>query len=166
MQMQHGERVACRPVRDRIKTLSPQTAVPAEPAQRTVYRQDSSQSGDLSGRRKRFWQRRSRPGYVSRNLTPDRTGRPEGGHTFSEFVTIMRTGKDFDHLHPSCAGAQTPGCLPAPFNGDVLQIMPRPLFKNMTDHDLLAIYEYLSDPVYRHDRAGPAASAQSMPLSG
>ena len=56
----------------------------------------------------------------------------------------MRTGKDFDHLHPSCAGAQTPGCLPAPFNGDVLQIMPWPLFKNMTDHDLLAIYEYLS----------------------
>ena len=32
------------------------------------------------------------PNIVSRNLTPDKTGRPEGGRTFSEFRQIMRTG--------------------------------------------------------------------------
>jgi len=81
---------------------------------------------------------------ISRNLTPDRTGLPEGGHTFGEFVQIIRTGKDFDHLHPACTGTPDSGCMPFPFNGDVLQIMPWPVYKNMTDHDLRAIYEYLS----------------------
>jgi hypothetical protein len=81
---------------------------------------------------------------ISRNLTPDKTGRPEGGHTFVEFVEIIRTGKDFDHLHPACSGTSDSGCMPFPFNGDVLQIMPWPIYKNMTDHDLRAIYEYLS----------------------
>jgi hypothetical protein len=81
---------------------------------------------------------------ISRNLTPDKTGRPEGGHTFVEFVEIIRTGKDFDHLHPACSGTPDSGCMPFPFNGDVLQIMPWPIYKNMTDHDLRAIYEYLS----------------------
>src|SRR6266478_9660942 len=33
------------------------------------------------------------PHIVSRNLTPDKTGLPEGGATFQEFLTIMRTGK-------------------------------------------------------------------------
>lgn len=42
---------------------------------------------------------------VSRNLTPDKTGLPEGGHTFSEFVQIIRTDVDMDHLHPTCSGA-------------------------------------------------------------
>src|SRR5216684_3586175 len=36
----------------------------------------------------------------SRNLTPDKTGLPEGGRTLEEFITIMRTGKDLDHIHP------------------------------------------------------------------
>jgi hypothetical protein len=79
----------------------------------------------------------------TRNLTPDKTGRPEGGHTFADFVQIMRHGTDFDHIHPSCE----PGianCLPFPFNGALLQVMPWPTFANMTDHDLLAIYTYLS----------------------
>ena len=81
---------------------------------------------------------------ISRNLTPDRTGRPEGGHTFAEFVEIIRTGKDFDQLHPTCTGMPTSSCVPHPFDGDLLQIMPWPIYKNMTDHDLRAIYEYLS----------------------
>jgi hypothetical protein len=84
------------------------------------------------------------PNIVSRNLTPDKTGRPEGGHTFSEFVQIMRTGVDMDHLHPTCAGPPTGSCLPPPFDGTRLQIMPWPIYKNMTDHDLRAIYEYMS----------------------
>jgi hypothetical protein len=81
---------------------------------------------------------------ISRNLTPDKTGLPEGGHTFSEFVTIIRTGIDMDHLHPTCSGALNPGCVSQPFNGALLQIMPWPTFQDMTDHDLRAIYEYLS----------------------
>jgi hypothetical protein len=31
-----------------------------------------------------------------------------------------------------------------PFNGDLLQIMPWPTFRNVSDRDLLASYEYLS----------------------
>ena len=75
------------------------------------------------------------PLIISRNLTPDKTGRAEGGHTLAEFIRIIRTGADLDHLHPK---------LPAGFNGDVLQVMPWPTYQNMTDHDLEAIYEYLS----------------------
>jgi len=82
----------------------------------------------------------------SRNLTPDKkTGLPEGGHTFEDFVKIIRHGMDFDHIHPSCIGPGTPAnCLPFPFNGDLLQVMPWPTYANMTDRDLLAIYTYLS----------------------
>jgi hypothetical protein len=89
-----------------------------------------------------------RPGsahIVSRNLTPDRTGLPVGGHTFAEFLLIMRTGVDMDHLHPTCpVGTVNPGCIPLPFDGSLLQIMVWPSDKNMTDHDLRAMYEYLS----------------------
>jgi hypothetical protein len=81
---------------------------------------------------------------ISRNLTPDKTGLPEGGHTFAEFVQIIRTGKDFDHLHPTCTGMPNSSCVPPPFDGDLLQIMPWPIYQHMTDHDLRAIYEYLS----------------------
>jgi len=84
--------------------------------------------------------------FLSRNLTPDKTGLPEGGHTLEEFIQIMRTGVDFDHAHPTCApGAPVNlGCVPFPFNGNLLQIMPWPTFQSMTDYDLRAIYEYLS----------------------
>jgi hypothetical protein len=57
----------------------------------------------------------------------------------------MRTGVDMDRLHPTCPpGVLNTGCVPAPFDGTRLQIMPWPIYKNMTDHDLRAIYEYLS----------------------
>jgi hypothetical protein len=85
------------------------------------------------------------PHLYSRNLTPNYTGLPEGGHTFEQFRQIMRHGTDFDHVHPNCTSTGTPAnCLEPPFNGDVLQVMPWPAFENMTDHDLWAIYEYLS----------------------
>src|SRR5580704_18166583 len=48
----------------------------------------------------------SGPNMISRNLTPDKNGRPEGGHTLAEFKKIMRRGKDFDHIHPTCTAAQ------------------------------------------------------------
>ena len=86
------------------------------------------------------------PDIISRNLTPDKTGLPEGGHTLAEFKQIIRTGVDFDHLHPTCTALlpepTPPNCIPAPVDGDLLQVMPWPTFQNMTDHDL--IYEYLS----------------------
>ena len=84
------------------------------------------------------------PHIVSRNLTPDKTGLPEGGHTFDEFVQIIRNGTDMDHLHPTCSGPPDGTCLPPPFDGALLQIMPWPIHRNMTNHDLRAIYEYLS----------------------
>jgi len=72
---------------------------------------------------------------VSRNLTPDASGLPIGGDSFAEFEHTIRTGIDPDQLHP---------VLPSPFNGALLQVMPWPALQNMTDHDLRAIYEYLS----------------------
>jgi hypothetical protein len=84
------------------------------------------------------------PHIISRNLTPDKTGLPEGGHTLQDFVQILRTGIDLDHLHPTCTGAPDGTCLPPPFDGTLLQIMPWPVHHNMTDHDIRAIYEYLS----------------------
>lgn len=86
------------------------------------------------------------PDIITRNLTPDKTGLPEGGHTFEEFTQIIRTGKDFDHLHPNCTATITTNCIPdfTGIDGDLLQIMPWPYYQSMSDHDLRAIYEYLS----------------------
>jgi hypothetical protein len=85
------------------------------------------------------------PHLYSRNLTPDKTGMAAGGHTYAEFVEIMRHGTDFDHVHPNCTSPGTPAnCFMPPFNGDLLQVMRWAFFQDMTDHDLRAIYEYLS----------------------
>jgi cytochrome c553 len=81
---------------------------------------------------------------ISRNLTPDKSGRPIGGDSFEMFKHTIRTGEDPDHLHPNCAGAPNEGCLLPPFDGSRLQIMPWPSFRHLTDNDLRAIYEYLS----------------------
>jgi len=80
---------------------------------------------------------------ISRNLTPDASGKPEG-HTLEEFVTILRTGVDMDQLHPNCTGAPTSTCTPFPFDGTKLLIMRWPSFRHMTDRQLTAIYTYLS----------------------
>jgi hypothetical protein len=82
----------------------------------------------------------------SRNLTPDVTGKPAGGLSLYEFLVIMRTGKDFDHLHPTCPDgtAQTASCVPYPFDGDLLQVMPWPAFQDRTREELTAMYVYLS----------------------
>jgi hypothetical protein len=84
------------------------------------------------------------PHIVSRNLTPDKTGLPEGGRPFDRFEQILRTGVDLDHLHPPCSAGQTTNCLPPPFDGNELQIMPWPEYQNLTERDIRAIYEYLS----------------------
>jgi len=90
------------------------------------------------------------PHIISRNLTPDYTGRPEGGNTFEQFLQIIEHGTDLDHLHPPCSTAPSnPNCLLAlpginPVDGNLLQVMPWPVFNNMSQQDLLAIYKYLS----------------------
>jgi hypothetical protein len=81
---------------------------------------------------------------ISRNLTPDSSGLPIGGDTFDQFVHTIRTGIDPDHLHPPCTGAPDANCIPAPFNGNLLQIMPWPNLRKLSNNDLRAIYEYLS----------------------
>jgi hypothetical protein len=64
-------------------------------------------------------------GVVSANLTPDTAGKP-AGLTLAQFKTLLRTGHDPD----------------AP--GQFLPVMPWPFFGMMSDHDLDAIYSYLS----------------------
>jgi hypothetical protein len=66
------------------------------------------------------------PGLVSANITPDpSTGLP-ANFTFDQFLQLMRTGHDPDEP------------------GRILQVMPWPVYGNMTEHDLRAVYEYLS----------------------
>jgi len=97
------------------------------------------------------------PDIISRNLTPDKTGMP-GGYTLVQFKQIMRSGIDFDHLHPTCTTAELnqiensiaplPVCIPTSpgdtVDGNLLQEMPWPTFSSMIDSDLDALYEYLS----------------------
>jgi mono/diheme cytochrome c family protein len=71
--------------------------------------------------------------FISRNLTPDSQGLP-AGMTLEKFIHIMRTGEDDDHIPPNVPSV----------NNDLLQVMPWPVYRKMSDHDLRAIYEYLS----------------------
>jgi hypothetical protein len=61
---------------------------------------------------------------TSANITPDMmTGRP-AGLTLREFLYALQTGHD-------------------PKDGDILQVMPWPLYQWKTDRELKAMYEYL-----------------------
>lgn len=62
--------------------------------------------------------------FVSANLTPDENGLP-GGLTREQFVEVMRTGHEDDEE-------------------GLLQVMPWPVYRNMTGGDLNAIYDYLT----------------------
>jgi hypothetical protein len=63
--------------------------------------------------------------FTSRNLTPDPTTGLPAGLTLDQFLNVLHTGQDPDNP------------------GQLLQIMPWPVYGNMVDHDLRAIYEYL-----------------------
>ncbi|MGO9824305.1 MAG: hypothetical protein ACLPMG_03425 [Terriglobales bacterium] len=88
------------------------------------------------------------PDIITRNLTPDKTGRAEGGRTFEQFKEILRHGTDLDGIHLTCteppSDPNTATCIPPPVDGSLLQVMPWPNFQDMTDYDIRAIYEYLS----------------------
>jgi hypothetical protein len=73
--------------------------------------------------------------FVSRNLRPDATTGLPARLTFEEFRRVMRTGADLK---------QRPPHVPGPGAGDLIQVMPWPELRNMTDLDIRAIYEYLS----------------------
>ena len=61
---------------------------------------------------------------ISKNLTPDATGKPVG-LTLEQFKNVIRKGVD-------------------PVDGGTLAVMPWPIYRNMTDRDLDAIYAYLT----------------------
>jgi hypothetical protein len=63
--------------------------------------------------------------FTSANLTPDAHGLP-AGLTLDKFIHTVRTGQDPDD--PT----------------KLLQVMPWPVYGNLTDRDLKAIYAYLS----------------------
>jgi hypothetical protein len=70
--------------------------------------------------------------FISRNLTPDRDGRP-AGLTWEQFEEALRLGTDFKAIPPH-----------VPSSPGLLQVMPWPAHRNATDRALRAIYEYLS----------------------
>ena len=63
-------------------------------------------------------------GPVSRNLTPRSNGRP-ANRTFPQFLEAIRKGRDFREP------------------GELLQVMPWPVYQDMNERDIRAIYEYL-----------------------
>ena len=81
--------------------------------------------------------------FDSHNITPDAEGKPFG-LDFDEFLQIMRTGHEPDEP------------------GEILQVMPWPIFANMTTHDLRAIYEFLKaiPPAQPGSCTGPGEAAQ------
>jgi hypothetical protein len=73
---------------------------------------------------------------VSRDITPFENGKP-AGLSFQQFKHVIRTGEDPDHP------------------GQVLQVMPWPVYQTMSDGDLHAIYEYLdSIPPIKQNSCG------------
>jgi hypothetical protein len=65
------------------------------------------------------------PDIVSRNLTPDKTGLPEGVHTFEHFLEIIRTGVDMDHQHPICTTVSPTPIRPTAFRLRSMEIFSR-----------------------------------------
>jgi hypothetical protein len=128
------------------------------------------------------------PNIITRNLTPNFAGVPEGGRTLEQFTRILRTGVDLDHIHPTCTQTQldlinnpgdlTQAELPAAVNnciptgvipgtdfdnepdGNLLQIMPWASFTYLTDYDIQSIYTYLSAiPCIDNTTSTPPAGA-------
>jgi hypothetical protein len=84
--------------------------------------------------------------FTSANLTPNAAGLP-AGLTLEAFVHLMRTGETEDH----------------PALGPVLQVMPWPTFRKMTDRDLQAMYEYLRAIPSRPDNPNPGPCCPADP---
>ena len=77
--------------------------------------------------------------FTSRNLTPNGDGLP-AGLTLDKFIKTLRTGVDSKNRHPQIS--------------PLLQVMPWPVYANMTDRDLKAVYRVLAiDPLRRQRHA-------------
>ena len=108
------------------------------------------------------------PDIISRNLTPDKTGLPEGGshNSYEQFVK--------NHEEPAwiwitstrhVRGRPLPIASPPPFDGNLLQIMPWPTYSRLTDRDLrgdLRISERGS--VRRRSNRPNQRAAQRLPV--
>ena len=77
--------------------------------------------------------------FVSRDITPWEDNKP-AGLTLRQFIHVIRTGEDPDNP------------------GQVLQVMPWPVYQTMTDGDLRAVYEYLSSipPIHANVCGAPS----------
>ncbi|HEY6182051.1 MAG TPA: hypothetical protein VIW67_07390 [Terriglobales bacterium] len=87
--------------------------------------------------------------FTSRNITPDANGLP-AGLTFAQFKKTIRTGVDPDQLHPQIS--------------PLLQVMPWPVYRRLSDHDLRAMYEYLRSIPHAEPgtASAPAAARQTQ----
>lgn len=78
--------------------------------------------------------------FIARNITPDPATNLPADLTLKNFMTAMRTGLDEQCIvNPS-----NPICSQEPDTGGTLQVMPWPAYHYMNDHDLKAIYYYLT----------------------
>jgi hypothetical protein len=91
--------------------------------------------------------------FTSRNITPNAQGPTTG--SLANFKLTMRTGVDLRKLHPQL--------------GPVLQVMPWPVYQDMNDLELEAIYAYLSaipclegGPEEKPNRCTPAAPTMAV----
>jgi hypothetical protein len=70
--------------------------------------------------------------FVPRNLTPNAAGLP-ANLTLSQFLQVLDTGADLKHRPPFVPSEEN----------DLLQVMPWPVFRHMTEREKIAIYEFL-----------------------
>ncbi len=93
----------------------------------------------------------------SKNLTPSPNGNvqtptaktpyyAEGGIDWKTYWGVLHNGVDIDQVLTQCNPGSTTvpaGCVAAPTNAYVLQVMPWPAVRLLTDSDLNAVWQYL-----------------------
>ena len=89
--------------------------------------------------------------FISRNITPSAAAT----RTLANFKTVIRTGMDLRMLHPQIS--------------PTLQVMPWPVYQDLTDKDIEAIFAYLSSipcieggPGEKENRCQPAAMTTAV----
>ena len=70
---------------------------------------------------------------VSRNLTPRASTGLPAGLTWPQFARSCEPAPDLKHRRPFVPSEER----------DLLQVMPWPVYQDLTERDLRAIYEYL-----------------------
>lgn len=88
--------------------------------------------------------------FISRNLTPDANGLP-AGLTLHQFFQVMRRGTDLKHIPPHVPSEEK----------DLLQVMPWPSYRHMSDRDIRSIYEYLRAIPHAEPESSAAPAANN-----